>query len=234
VETKALTVAPREDTGKGTARKLRSSGMIPGVVYGSEVKPKAVAVSERELLNIFRTSESGNIIIDLSIEGKRGKPLKVLVKEVQKDPVEGELLHIDFQQISLTKKINVDIPIRLTGTAFGVKTMGGILEFIQRDVAVACLPTHIEDFIEVDVTELKIGDSIHAGDLDLERFDLLTNPNQVLVTIAAPTIVKIAEEAEAVEGEEGEEGEEKPEETEEEAGEKKEPEVIHEKKKKEK
>jgi large subunit ribosomal protein L25 len=223
-----MTVTPREDTGKGVARKLRADGRIPAVVYGPEVTPIPVSVSERELLGLFRTSESANILIDLTIEGNDAEPYKVLIKEIQKDPVDGQLLHVDFQQISLAKKINVSIPVHLTGTAEGVRSMGGILEFIQRDISVACLPTDIEDFIEIDVTDLKIGDSVHASDLELPKFDLLTNPNQVLVTIAAPTISRVAEAVEAEEGEEVEEGEEKPEE---EAAEQGEPEVITEKKK---
>jgi large subunit ribosomal protein L25 len=228
VETRRLTVTLREDIGKGSARKLRASGRIPAVIYGSEIDSKPVSVAQRDILGILRSSESGNIIIDLSVEGNDGQPYKVLVKEIQKDPVEGELLHIDFQQISLTKKIHINIPIHLTGTPYGVKTMGGILEFIQREVAVACLPTDIEDFFEIDVTDLKIGDSVHASDLDLPKFDLLTNPNQVLVTVAAPTVAKVAEAAEA---EEGEEAEAEEVEGEEESAKQKEPEVITEKKK---
>lgn len=231
MQTRTLTVAPREAVGKGVARKLRADGIIPAVIYGAELSPKPVTVTRRDLLGILRVSESENIILDLSLEGEVGQPYKVLVREIQKDPVEGDLLHVDFQQISLTKKIHVNIPIHLTGTAYGVKTMGGILEFIQRDVAVACLPTDIEDFIEVDVTDLKIGDSIHASDLELPQFELLTNPNQVLVTIVAPTVSKVAEAAEAEEGEEADEGEEEAA-AEAEGEEPTEPEVITEKKKK--
>lgn len=228
MEEKKLTVAPREGIGKGSARKLRAGGMIPAVIYGLELNPRSVSVVKRDLLSILRVSESENIILDLTLEGNGGQPYKVLVREIQKDPVEGELLHVDFQQISLTKKIHVNIPLHLTGTAFGVKTMGGILEFIQRDVAVACLPTDIEDYIEIDVSELKIGDSIHASDLVLPKFELLTSPNQVLVTIAAPTISRVAEAAEAAEGEGGEEGAEPAEVRE--GEEPKEPEVISERK----
>jgi large subunit ribosomal protein L25 len=203
--------------------------MIPAVIYGPELNPKPVSVVKKDLLGIIRVSESENIILDLSLEGNGGEPYKVLVKDIQKDPVEGDLLHVDFQQISLDKKINVNIPIHLVGTAYGVKTMGGILEFIQRDIAVACLPGDIEDFFEVDVTELKIGDSIHARDIELPQFEVLTNPEQVLVTIVAPTVSRVAEAAEAEEGEEGEEGAEEA--TEGEAEEPTEPEVITEKKK---
>jgi large subunit ribosomal protein L25 len=205
--------------------------MIPAVVYGPEIDSRAIALNEREVLKMFRTSESMNILVDLSIEGEDKDPLKVMIKEVQREPIDSAVLHIDFQQISLTQKITVDIPIRLVGTAEGVKTMGGILEFVQREVSVACLPNDIEDYIEIDVTELVIGDSLHVRDLDLQQFEVLTNPDQVLITIAAPTVQAEAEEEVEGEAEEGVEGEEGEAEAEAEDGEKKEPEVIKEKKK---
>ncbi len=231
METKSLTAIARADSGKGVARKLRADGMIPAVVYGPEIDPRAIALNEREVLKMFRTSESMNILVDLSIEGEDKDPLKVMIKEVQREPIDSAVLHIDFQQISLTKKITIDIPIRLVGTAEGVKTMGGILEFVQRQISVACLPNDIEDYIEIDVTELVIGDSLHVSDLDLPQFEVLTNPDQVLITIAAPTVqVEVEAEVEG-EAEEGVEGEEAEAEAEGEGGEQKEPEVIKEKKK---
>ncbi len=234
METKSLAAVARTDSGKGVARKLRADGMIPAVVYGPEIDPKPIALNEREVLKMFRTSGSMNMLVDLSIEGANESPLKVMIKDVQREPIDSAVLHIDFQQISLSKKINIDIPVRLVGIPEGVKTMGGILEFIQREVAVACLPNDIEDYIEIDVTEMVIGDSIHARDLDLPKFDLVTNPEQVLVTIAAPTVqaeVEVAGEGE--EGAEGEEAEGAPAagEAEGEGDESKEPEVIKEKKK---
>ena len=204
METKTLTAALREGTGKGVARKTRAAGMIPAVMYGEDIESKPIAIKEKEFYGIIRSSASENILLELSIEGADDKPRTVLVKDIQHDPVDGQLLHIDFQQISLTKKIIVDIPIRIKGIAEGVKTMGGILEFIHRELAVACLPTDIMDFIEIDVSKLGIGDSIFAGDLDLHGVEMHTNPKQVLVTVAAPTVSKETEEAEAAEAEEGE------------------------------
>jgi large subunit ribosomal protein L25 len=221
-------VIPRDGVGKGVARKLRSKGYIPAVLYGPEIQSESIAVQKRDLHSMFRTSESENILVDLTIEGKGSAPYKVIVREVQHEPVDGSVLHVDFQQISLTKKIHVNIPVHVKGTSVGVKSQGGILEFIHREVSVACLPTDIIDFFELDVSELNIGDSIHARDLSLPNLELLTNPNQVLVTVAAPTISKVAEEAAPVEGAEGEapaEGE---------AAEKAEPEVITAKKKEDK
>jgi large subunit ribosomal protein L25 len=228
LERKALTVTTRSDGGKGVARKLRASGYIPGIVYGTDEGAQSISVAERDLLRVFRESASSNIIVDITIEGMDGEPKMAIVKEIQKEPVDGSIVHIDFQLLTLGKKLNVDIPLKITGTPVGVKNSGGILEFIHRRIHVASLPKDIDEYIEIDVSDLEIGDSIHASSLDLPKYDLLTNPNQVLVTVAAPTIskeLKVAlaegEEGEELEGEEAAEGEE----------ETTEPEVITEKKK---
>jgi len=232
VETKTIAVKARDDSGKGVARKLRASGMVPAVLYGPETKPLPLAVNKRELLAIFRSSASDNILLDLQVEGQQEKPYTVLLKDVQYEPVDGSLLHVDFQQVSLTKKINVEIPIKLTGTPEGVKTMGGILEFIQRRLSVACLPTEIMESVEIDVTELNVGDAVHAKDIDLKGIELLTNPNQVVATVVAPTVSKVSETEAEGEGEEGAEEGEGAAEGEAEGGEEAaEPEVITEKKK---
>jgi len=225
-----LSAVPRDESGKGAARKLRDQGMVPAVVYGPDLDSIPIAVNIRDLAALFRKAESDNILIDLSVEGKTTEPYKVLIREVQRGPIRSKMLHVDFQQISLTKKITVSVPIHLKGTADGVKNQGGILEFIRRQIDVACLPTDMRDFIEIDVSEMMIGDSVHAGELDLEGLELVTSENQVIVTVAAPTVAKVSaaggEEGEEVEGAEGEAAEG-------EGEEQKEPEVITEKKKEE-
>jgi large subunit ribosomal protein L25 len=231
VETRSLSAVPRVESGKGAARKLRDLGMVPAVVYGPDLDSIPIAVNIRDLAALFRKSESDNILIDLSVEGKTTEPYKVLIREVQRGPIRSKMLHVDFQQISLTKKITVSVPIHLKGTADGVKNQGGILEFIRRQIDVACLPTDMKDFIEIDVSEMMIGDSVHARDLDLGGLELVTSENQVIVTVAAPTVIKVSaaaagEEGEEVEGAEGEAAEE-------EGEEQQEPEVITEKKKEE-
>jgi len=231
VETRTLTAVQRTDAGKGVARKLREQGMLPAVVYGPDLEAIPLAINLRDLATLFRKSESDNILIDLTIEGKTSEPYKVLIREVQRGPIQSKMLHVDFQQISLTKKITVSVPIHLIGIPEGVKTMGGILEFTRRHIDVACLPTDMKDFIEIDVSEMVIGDSVHARDLDLPGLDLVTNESQVIVTVAAPTVAKVVEtEAELEEGEEVE-GAEAEGAAEGEDGEQKEPEVITEKKK---
>ncbi|MFH1892546.1 MAG: 50S ribosomal protein L25 [Candidatus Zixiibacteriota bacterium] len=231
METRTLTAVPRADAGKGVARKLREQGMLPAVVYGPDLDAIPIAISLRDLAALFRKSESDNILIDLTIEGKTSEPYKVLIREVQRGPIQSKMLHVDFQQISLTKKITVSVPIHLKGIPDGVKTMGGILEFTRRQIDVACLPTDMRDFIEIDVSEMAIGDSVHARDLDLPGLELVTNESQVIVTVAAPTVAKVVETAAGLEAGEVAEGTEGEGAGEGEGEEKKEPEVITEKKK---
>jgi large subunit ribosomal protein L25 len=162
----------------------------------------------------------------LNIDGKDSAK-KALIKDIQRDPVSGKILHIDFQHISMDEKIKIEVPIKLEGTADGVKNFGGIMSWNIRRIMVSCLPTDIPDKISLDVTDLKIHDSIHVKDIPATKFEILDDPEETIISVVPPTIVK--EPVAAAEGEEGEEGEEAPEaapETEEAA----EPEVISEKK----
>ena len=208
-----LTVGRRDGTGRGTGRRLRQAGEIPGIVYGPETKPIPVKVEYQKL---YRTMHGIplNTIINLDIEGESGVSRKVLIREIQKDPVTGSLLHLDFHHIPLDKPIALTVPIKTVGIPIGVKNFGGIVEHIRREIDISCLPTDIPGEIEVDISELNIGASLHVSDLKLENVTILTNPTRTLVTVVAPTVVKseaeaaaeAAAEGEAVEGEEGAEG----------------------------
>jgi len=207
-----LSAKRRSETGKGFARKYRRDGFVPGVLYGPEVTPFPVAVNGRELSAFFRVHGHTSFLIDMNLEGE-DQPRKILIRELQRDPVTGEYKHIDFYQVSMTKKLNLSIRINLVGAPTGVK-LGGILQHIIRELEVSCLPTDIPDTLEVDVSELEIGDSIHVSDITLDKVEILTNPARTIVTVVPPTVIKVpltpeeeaAAEAEA-EGEEGEEGE---------------------------
>ncbi|MBD3257023.1 50S ribosomal protein L25, partial [candidate division GN15 bacterium] len=151
-------------------------------------------------------------ILSLTVDGKENK---VLVREIQRHPVTSKVLHVDFHAISMNKPINVRIPINLIGTPEGVKTDGGIMQTTLRDLDISCLPKDIPDDFEVDVSQLRIGDSIHVSDIEIPNAEILTLERRTIVTIAAPTVIKAAataeEEEELAEGEEGEaaaEGEE--------------------------
>jgi len=219
-----LEARTRKDAGKGVARKLRAAGKIPAVVYGKGEEPVVIELEYEDFHNAMRGISGENLLINLSVDGTTtGK--KALIRDVQRDPVDGSLLHIDFMHISMTEKIRVEVPIVLEGTPVGVKDFGGIISWVIRHVEISCLPTDIPEKITFDVSEMKIHDSIHIKDFQLENVEILENPEQTVASIVPPTVIK--EEVVAAEGEEAEvaEGEAAPA-----AEEEGEPEVIAEKK----
>lgn len=203
----SLAVELREGTGKGAARRLRREGRIPGVVYGARLAPLSIQLDPRVLDRLIQTSHAGiNTLIDLKgpseVSGKT-----VLVKELQREPVRGELMHADLYEIDANARVRVSIPVHLSGTAPGV-TMGGLLDHALREIEVDCLARSIPDEVVVDVSGLDIGDSIHVGDLVLpEGVELHTQSDLSVVSVVAPRIEEpTAEEAAAVAAEAREEG----------------------------
>ena len=184
-----LEVALRNETGKGAAHRIRREGLIPAVLYGPKMETWALAVDPKELKKILSSGARGNTRIDLKVKGPGSEkigPKVVMLKELQIDPISRSYLHADFYAVSMDEKITVDIPIRLTGKAEGVKS-GGILEQPRRDVRVRCLPGNIPDFIEVDVSALNIGDSLHVKDIAvLEKFELLAETNFTVASVTPP------------------------------------------------
>lgn len=217
-----LEVKTRTRSGKEQVKKLRRNGVIPAVVYGAKEETLSLEVSLKDLSALLKTTKGENVIINLNIDQGKSGSKKVLIREVQKDPVWDNILHVDFRHISLTEKIIVKVPIHVIGLATGVKNEGGILEHLLRDLEVKCLPTEIPEHVEVDVSELGIGDAIHVKDLKFDKFEVLTDQDRSIVTVVPPTVFKEAEVAVAVEegkapeligaekeGEEAVEGEEK-------------------------
>jgi len=218
-----LRAKPREESGKEYAKKLRKNGFVPAVLYGPETKTLALEVETKSFLSLLRGGLGENVIVTLLLDDKKDSQRKVLVREVQRDPVTGAILHLDFHQISLTKKLTIQVPIHLVGTPVGVDD-GGILQHALRDLEIECLPTAIPEKIEVDVSHLKIGDSVHVADIKVENAEILSDSKSSIVSVVPPTVFKepevaapVAEEEPEVIGEkEGEE--EKKEEKEEEKG----------------
>jgi large subunit ribosomal protein L25 len=194
-----LHIELRDGRGKGAARKLRAVGRIPGICYGASDEAQPVALDPRVLDRLIRTSAAGiNTLFDLvgggALDGKR-----VLVKEIQRDPVTGTPLHADLYAVDLDRKVEVSVPYRLTGTAQGVK-MGGIVDHALREVELSCLPRWIPEEIEVDISALEIGDSLHVRDIPLpENVTLVSDSDLSVVSIVAPAA---AEEEVVPEGEE--------------------------------
>lgn len=193
----SLEVELRDPKGKGGARKLRASGRIPGVLYGHGKASTCVSLDPHVLTRLLKTSDAGmNTLIDVTIAGeKAGGERVVLVKEFQRDPVRGEPLHVDLYQVDLTSTVEVEIPIHLVGRPRGVELDGGILDHSLRELEIACLPRAIPESIEVDVTDLGIGDTLHVSDLSLpEGVELLSEPGLSVASVVAP---RVAEEEEA-------------------------------------
>jgi large subunit ribosomal protein L25 len=189
-----LSGSRREKLGKGGARKARAAGEIPAVLYGHGEEPLAVAVKARDFDLMLRAHKGGNPIVNLSMNGGE---YTALVRAVQYDPVTHLIIHIDFQHISLTEMVEVEVPVHVEGLAVGVKDGGGILEQITRHNAVRCLPTDIPTSINVDVSALGIGDSIHVSDLQVANIAILSDPATTVATIVPPTVVEEPVAAEA-------------------------------------
>lgn len=190
-----ITVQRRHEIGKGVARQIRMAGKIPGVVYGPETDPIPVSVEEREFRTAMRHASSGSIL-NLSLDGKE---TKAVLRELQRDPVTSRVLHIDFHAISMNKPIHVAIPIHFVGSPVGVKVDGGIMQATMREIEISCLPVNIPEHLEVDVSELRIGDSIHVSNVSIPNATILADAQRTIVVISAPTIIKA--EAAAVEAE---------------------------------
>jgi large subunit ribosomal protein L25 len=190
----------RDGQGKGEARALRRAGLVPGIVYGRGLQSQAVAVESNSLSAVLHTHAGMNVLIDLSVANgeSAGVPTTVIIKATQRDIFRHNLIHIDFHAISLTDTIEMHVPVILTGTAKGVSE-GGVVEQHLREVLVECLPTQVPDRIEVDITELLVGRSLHASDLAVpDGVKLVTAPEQVVVAVVAPRVVEEAPVAAAV------------------------------------
>lgn len=185
----------RENTGKEFAKKLRRQGKVPGIFYAHDEKSIPIMLDERAAMKIL-TSESG--LLDFQI-GKK-KKRKVIIKEVQTDPVKQTLVHIDVMGVRLEEKITVEVPVHIKGEAIGVKSQGGMLHQYLREIEVSCLPLDIPESIEIDITNLNIGDVITLGSVSLEKIDTMGDSEQPIVSVIAPTLIKepVAEEVKAV------------------------------------
>ena len=206
----------RTTTGNGPARRLRQKGRIPAVLYGPGTESVLLSVNIRDIDRVFKKGRIGQALLNLVISNNGETTTKtVMVKELQLHPVSRDFLHIDFYEIAMDRKIMVNVPITTTGKAKGVE-IGGILQIIRRELEVQCYPLDVPESIEIDITNLDIGDSIHVGDIQRQNeVEFLDDENFTVVTIVSPKIEeKVEEEEEEIEEGEAviaEEGEEKPE-----------------------
>lgn len=212
MERPVLRAEIREGTGKGVARKLRAQGLLPAVFYGAHTQTLPLVVNPKELLGTLQTEAGGNVLIDLEIKkGDHAERKVVMVKDLQIDPLQRKALHADFYEVAMDVMVTVEVPIQLVGKPEGTK-MGGILEQIRRTLEIQCFPGDIPKSIEIDVSSLKIGDSIHVNDIQIEKVRIISDTNFTIATVVPPLAEekKVEEVApEAVAGAEVKEKEEK-------------------------
>ena len=182
--TASLAATARSDAGTGFARKIRQTGNIPAVIYGHGREPQKLSLEAREVERLLSTISAASTVIELAVDGTTAR---TLIREIQRHPVKRNILHIDFQQLVAGEKVTVSVRIRFTGTADGVRNSGGILAETMHELSVRCDPSMIPDHVEVDVTPLTIGHSIHVNDLALpEGVQVLDDPGATVCVCTAP------------------------------------------------
>ena len=200
-----LNATVRKTTGNSPARELRRGGQIPAVLYGPQTEPILLSVDIKALEQIFKRGNIGSIILNLVIQNGKKITKPAMIKELQSHPVSGNLIHIDFYEIDMQRKINVMIPVVTKGRSKGVES-GGMLQIVRREIEVLCMPGDIPAAFEIDITDLDVGDSVHIEEIPMgDNVELLSDVNFTVVTILSPKMEEEAveeEEEEALEGEE--------------------------------
>jgi large subunit ribosomal protein L25 len=196
----------RDDNGKGVARKLRAAGRVPAVFYGHGQATVALSVDARQMVHVLHSAGGSNVLLDLIVDGK---PHLAMPREIQRDHIHNTLIHVDFLAVSRTEKIAVDVPVIEIGEAAGVKE-GGVVEHHLRDLHIESLPQDVPEHIEVDITDLNIGDMIHVRDVVVpEGVTILTNPDDAVLSVITPAALRVEAEL-GLPGEEAPEAEEVP------------------------
>jgi large subunit ribosomal protein L25 len=179
-----LDVHPRQETGKNANRRLREQGQIPAVDYGAKREPMTIQVERRRLLELMRSTEGHNPVFLLQLAGT-DKSRHAMIREMQIDPVSRRILHVDFQRVLMSEKVKVAIHLELHGVPVGVKVDGGLLDFVTRELHVACTPDKIPAKILVEVSHLHIGQHVEAGEVELpEGVELIDEPGRVIAIVA--------------------------------------------------
>jgi large subunit ribosomal protein L25 len=185
----ALKTDIRKATGKGVARKLRATGMIPAVLYGQEKSPVSLSLSARELVMTLRAGEGHHLLVDLTVNGEEDQNTLAMLQEIKLHPVHQTLLHADFMRIDSNKPIRTTVPIHVTGQPVGVR-LGGVHQQILREVEVEAIPDKIPAHINVDISSLAIGQSLHVQDLEIcEDYTILTEKERAISSVLAPKLM---------------------------------------------
>ncbi len=209
-----LTAEIREGVGKEKAKKLRAKGLVPGIFYGPRSQTIPLVIESKELLKALQTEAGENVLIDLELrKGDQIDRKVVMLKDIQIDPLQRITLHTDFYEVAMDEMVTVEIPVHLIGKPEGTK-MGGILEQVRRVIQIQCLPGDIPKSIDIDVSPLKIGDSIHVQDIQVEKAKIISETNFTIATVVPPVVEEKVVEAVVPEAAEGAEAKEKEEEKE--------------------
>ncbi|HEX4825487.1 MAG TPA: 50S ribosomal protein L25 [Candidatus Polarisedimenticolaceae bacterium] len=190
-------VQEREGRGKNASGRLRREGGVPGVLYGLGRPPHHVAVASRKIEDVLRSETGRNTIFTLALAGQ-DRSRAVMIKDLQRHPVTERLVHVDFVRVDLDKAVRVKVPIRLVGIAEGVKTEGGILEFVHRTIEVECLPADIPEHLDVDVSGLHLNQNLSVSNIPFpEKVKVLDDPETIVCVVAMPKeeAAPVAEEA---------------------------------------
>lgn len=184
----SLTAFPRELRKRNGTKKIRAGGRIPAVIYGRHNQPQNLEIPTRDLEILVHHAASENVLIDLSIQGGNGGTRRMaLVKDIQHHPLSGKMLHVDMQEVAENEKVTVMVPIETVGEAVGVKTGGGVLEHVLFKVKVRATPRDLPEVINLDVSNLQIGQSIHIGEIPpMQGVEILGHKDAPVVAVAAP------------------------------------------------
>ena len=187
-----LSARTRSESGRNSVKQVRARGGVPAVIYGSKVEPANLEVSQREIQALLSHAVGENILVDLEIDDRGKKTSRLsLIQEVQRHPLRSDIVHVDFHAVSMTEEISADIVIEAFGESEGVKSFGGLLEQSIRSASIRCLPQHLPEIIRVDVSALKIGDSIHVRDLPLPAgVTAMDDPDLTVFIVAEPTVAE--------------------------------------------
>jgi len=173
----------REASDKNAARRVRATGLIPAVLYGAGKQPRSIAVDPKQINRILNSESGHNTIFDVVLDGEQ---TKAMVVDWQNDPIKERLLHVDLKRIAMDKKMRLEVPVAIKGEAPGVKTEGGILDVVLREIEIECLPADIPAHIDIDVSNLKYGDAIRVSDLPKsDKIKYLSDPEMTVVHVTA-------------------------------------------------
>jgi len=186
-----LTVTSREGTGRSASRRLRKAEKIPAILYGKHTKPENLAVNGPEFVKLRKEIGGKAALIELKRDA--GATALSFLQEIQRDPITDKYLHLDLQELKENEKMIINVSIHVTGEAYGVKTEGGILETAAHRLRIRCFPKDLPDFIEVNVTELKVGETIHVSELKpIAGVEFLDDKNQTVVLCVEPPAEEVA------------------------------------------